>query len=116
MSRTLNELSNMSAESFLNPDNFRTFFDSTSLKYGAEQYAKGLEYGSVAEVVHISVRNVWSVVKKDGGNIQSYETIGYHSQTAELLRGFIDSGATIVVWRDDGERVTDTVIQGERAR
>lgn len=118
---TISQLSAMPATAFLNPKNFKTLFDREGSKYGQEQYAKGLAIGNDAKEVHISIRNVWSATTKTGGSIQSYETLGYHSETAELLRGFIDSGVTIVVWRDIPDpdddlayRVVDTVIQGER--
>lgn len=115
--RTIDTLSQMPATDFLDTTKLVTNYDGLNREYGNEQYNKGLEIGSKATEVHISVRNVWSAKLKTGGHMQSYETIGYHSGTAALMRGFIDSGVKIVVWRDlpadeSGDyRVTNTVIR-----
>lgn len=106
------------AQDFLNPDNFITGYDSLNAEYQTQQYNKGLELGKNALVINISVSDVWSMVMKDGSLRTSYERIGYHAGTAALLRGFIDSGAKIVIWRDsekyddDGYRyIENTTIQ-----
>jgi hypothetical protein len=119
--RTIDQLSQMPATDFLDTTKLISDYDALNSQYGIEQYNKGLEIGHSATEVHISIRNVWSARMKNGGIMQSYETLGYHSGTAALMRGFIDSGVTIVVWRqntlDDGSyTVTDTVIQGVRVR
>lgn len=117
---TIDQLSKLPAEAFQNPDNLASDYDLLSSEdYAHSQYNKGLTIGQCSKVIHISIRNVWSAELKNGGRMSSYETIGYHAHTASLLRGFIDSGVTIVVWReqpeDDGSyTVVDTVIQGAR--
>ena len=74
-----------------------TKFDSgyVDSQYGAEQYAKGLQIGAEFDTVTISIYGTWgarSALKM----ITSYETLGYHSNTHMLLKGFIDSGVKIV--------------------
>jgi hypothetical protein len=67
--------------------------------YGQKQYEKGLQYGRDAVKVTIGVNSVWGATMKDGGHVGSYEKIGYHACTADLLQGFIDSGVPIYVYR-----------------
>jgi len=47
---------------------------------------------------------------KDGSSMTSYEKIGYHANTADLLRGFIDSAVPIKVYRDTTEGITETLL------
>lgn len=91
-----------SAESFLNPDLFRTEFDNPA--HGEEQYRNGLRIGNECEVISIGISGVWGGTPKTGGSLSSYERIGYHANTADLLRGFLASGARVHVyrWKADG--------------
>lgn len=87
------------ATDYLNPENFKTGFDKDD-DYAMEQYKKGLEIGSEMGYILISDRSVWLAGNsKTTGVISSSEGIGYHKNTKELLKGFIDSGATITVNR-----------------
>jgi hypothetical protein len=79
--------------------------------YQSKQYQHGLDIGRNASSVHIAVNSTWSARMKDGASLSSYEGIGYHACTADLLRGFIDSGVRIVVHRLTPDDITDTVIQ-----
>lgn len=107
----MNELYTRPALSFLDWMSFTSGMDNLSNRnYADQQYIRGLRIGDAAKVVNISVSNVWSAVTEES-TIQSYEKIGYHAHTAHLLRGFIDSGVRIVVWRQDGDMITNTVIQ-----
>lgn len=101
------ELNAMPASAFLNPDNFITDWDRLypRSEYKAEQYAKGLAHGKDAEYIIISANSTWGAKLKNGGYLTAYEGIGYHSHTASLLRGFLDSGAKILVYRDGSEAV-----------
>lgn len=63
-----------------------------------EAYQKGLELGKECQKITIATNNVWGASTKDGASISSYEKIGYHSHTEELLRGFWDSGCPIQVY------------------
>ncbi len=118
--RIIDQLMTLQPQDFLNIENLRSAMDDLAgTAYGQAQYMKGVAIGNAAKVVHISITNVWSVEYHNGNRMQANETIGYHAHSAELMRGFIDSGVTIVVWRDIKEaggsyRVVDTVIQGER--
>lgn len=114
---TYKELAALSAFAYLSTDNFRTMFDaqhvaSGEFGYAARQYKSGLEVGQKSTEIHIAVNSVWSARGKDGGHTSSYEGIGYHACTADLLRGFIDSGCKIIVHRDNDDGHGQTVIQG----
>lgn len=114
MDRTIAELSAMLPDMFLTPENFYTPFDIPGFitEYDRKQYEKGMKYGLESNYITISVSNVWECSLKNGGSVSSYETIGYHSGTHALLRGFIDSGCSIKVYRygfEDAEGYTQIV-------
>jgi hypothetical protein len=93
------ELERLPAEAYLNPDNFRTEYDGRVLGKAEEQYQAGLEYGRNATRISLSYKGVWGASMKNGAMVSSYEGIGYHAETAALLKGFLDSGCAIVVYR-----------------
>lgn len=88
-------LETLSVSAFLNPDNFASSFDNQARS--DEQYQKGLEVGKNYEVITISFKGVWGA--QTPGTLTSYEGIGYHANTAALLRGFLDSGKPVLVYR-----------------
>jgi hypothetical protein len=90
------ELERLDYSEYLNWQKFDTPQDTPDR--GKSQYEKGLAYGREAEFITLSYKGVWGCVKGNS-TVTSYEGIGYHSNTKELLRGFIDSGAVIVVYR-----------------
>lgn len=93
------ELEKKPAIDYLDPENFKTGFDKND-EHAENQYKKGLEIGSEMGYILISDRSVWLAGDSSKtGVISSSEGIGYHKNTKDLLRGFIDSGATIVVNR-----------------
>jgi hypothetical protein len=77
---------------------FKTDWDITPAR-AEEIYRKGLKIGAEARYVFISANDTWGAAMLDGGTITSYEGIGYHAYSSDLLHGFIDSGAAIVVYR-----------------
>jgi hypothetical protein len=94
------ELSELSAEAYLDPKNFITDYDKTLDDYAKEQYEKGLNTGKEFALISIGASSVWSASMNGRGSLlSSYEGIGYHSCTADLLRGFLDSPAKVVVYR-----------------
>jgi len=97
------------AVDFLQPELFVTAYD-TNHDYAKAQYRKGLDIGSRAAYVSISIYGTWSAQMKNGGSMSSYEKIGYHIHTAELLRGFIHTGVMIKVFRDTTEGIIETVL------
>jgi hypothetical protein len=70
-----------------------------------------LEIGQSAKRIWISVTSVWSAEMQNGASRQSYEGIGYHACTAQLMKGFIDSGAEIWVCRRTKEGTIDVKIK-----
>lgn len=104
------ELSQLDATEFLNWKQFETTFDAMNNineDRDNKQYQHGLEIGQEFDYVCISRTSVWSAGMNAGGkSVTSYEGIGYHTNTAMLLKGFLDSGCKIYVYRDSlGERV-----------
>lgn len=103
--RSYKQLAAFKPRAYLNWRNFVTDYpldaDPNHPRQG-EQYAAGLKTGREAREIHLSIKGVWSARMKNGSSIQSYEGIGYHASTASLLRGFLDSGAPIIVHRADG--------------
>lgn len=87
---------------FLDANNFKTDSDTMPEKgYAEKQHAKGLSIGKEYGKVGVSCYGTW-YAEKPGSCITSYEGIGYHSCTADLWRGFLDSGAEVWVHRLDG--------------
>ena len=92
---------------YLIPDYFTTPFDSLHVNngYADKQYQKGLDLGHNARYITIVLNGAWSSMMLDASLHTSCETIGLHACTADLLRGFIDSKATIMIY-DAGEYYT----------
>jgi hypothetical protein len=70
-----------------------------SESYAREQREKALETGAGAVRITIAVNDTWGACRKDGGSTSSYEKLGYHSGTRELMAGFLESGTPIEVYR-----------------
>lgn len=116
---TLNALP---AEAFLDPSRFVTDFDARNQArdgYGDKQYAEGLKVSREAREVFISANGTWGADLKPtlpgslGASLTSYEGIGYHANTADLLRGFLAGPAPIKVYRRNGETKTIKPRTGE---
>ena len=99
MNKTYVELNAMAPEMFLNPDNFVTDYDAGAGEYKRQQYQHGLEISRQAKQVAVGMNGTWSAEMLGGSFLSSSEGIGYHSCTADLLRGFLDGPAEIVVYR-----------------
>jgi hypothetical protein len=95
-------------ENYLNPNLFSTVFDRPDR--AKDQYAKGLELGKEWPRISIGVNGTWSGCRF-GAAVDSYEKIGYHANTRELLQGFLDSGTQIFVYRWENRRVKCYQIQ-----
>jgi len=83
------------AEDFLHPANFITALDTMPV-------ANSTDVGGLASSmldVTIAINDVWSGVQKDGGHVSSYERIGYHANTAARWNNFLESTATITIYR-----------------
>lgn len=105
-------LNAMSAESFRNPELFRTSYDA---KLGdsvrEKHYRTGLEVSTKSREVIIAANGIWEASRHDGSRMISYEGIGYHSCTADLLRGFLDGPAPLVIYRYNGNAVERHLIK-----
>lgn len=101
MSAGYDELNALPPEAFLDPDRFATGYDDPA--YGKQQYAAGLKISQESESVHITAYGTWGAKDLDGnGSAISCEGIGYHKNTADLLRGFLDGPAPLIVHRLGG--------------
>ena len=94
------ELEQLPAEAYLEWKNFKTSVDNLpcNIKKAKEQYTKGLKIGREYDEITLSVRGIWGA-HKENSSCQSYEGIGYHANTQWLLKGFLDSGCPIAVYR-----------------
>ena len=102
MDGPLMEPNDRPALDFLRPERFRTGFDEPAL--GREQFAKGVIFGQTSAEVGVSANGTWYAIGRLGSLTTSSEKIGYHANTAELLRGFVASGCRVVVHRHDGSK------------
>jgi hypothetical protein len=89
-------------EAYLDPAGFRTGDDHLhgANGYPAQQYRQGRSVSAEAEEIHITAAGTWGARLPAGGYLTAAEGIGYHACTADLLRGFLDGPAPILVWRD----------------
>jgi hypothetical protein len=95
----LRDINMKSAAEFLNPDNFITKFDKDNPAYQVKQYNKGFEISNSSKLIFITATGAWGATFSNGEEMTAYERIGYHSCTADLLRGFLAGKAEIVVYR-----------------
>ena len=72
----------------------------TSPDQAEKSYRKGREDGPTFMVVSIAANNVWGASCRDGGNLSSYERIGYHAGSVDFIKGVLDSGCPVRVYRD----------------
>jgi hypothetical protein len=105
--QTLNALS---PEEFLTPEKFQTEYDRTPAGREAA-YKEGLRISGLATEVYVNYMGTWGAHLATGGLLSSYEGIGYHAYTADLLRGFLDGPAPVAIYRYDGQKITRTVIK-----
>ncbi len=90
------DLNKLAPIAFLHPHLFKTELDND--ERGKTQYEKGknIEY----DYILITYGGTWSAGDFDSHRYcTSYEGIGYHSNTADLLRGFLASGKPVYVMR-----------------
>jgi hypothetical protein len=93
-------LNAMAAECFLKPELFKTDMDHLPEHgYAQSQYEKGLKISNASVEVGISANGTWWAHGKDGSYTSSYEGVGYHSCTNELLRGLLAGTARFIVYR-----------------
>lgn len=74
--------------------------------YHRKQYASALELAKKGAIIHISASGSWSAeippehpYQSGYSSLSSYEVIGGHACTAELVLGWQDGGAPIIDWR-----------------
>jgi len=100
MSRGYRELNVLPPAAFLEPADFATSYDHQP-DYAARQHALGVLTSLQAVSVSISCSGTWGATLSNGV-VTSSEGIGYHAHTADLLRGFLDGPAPVIVHRWDG--------------
>jgi len=72
----------------------------TSPDQADKAYQRGLQDGPTFRSVTIAVNNVWGASCRDGGNLSSYEKVGYHAGSVDFIKGILDSGCPVRVYRD----------------
>jgi hypothetical protein len=106
------QVKDYSFDAYKNPENFITKFDvmDTDLiskeSYAKNQYKKGFELGQLNGKINITESGSFT-----SGNSVSFEKIGVSRNTKELLKGFIDSGAEIMVARSTEKGIEKKIIQ-----
>jgi hypothetical protein len=92
------------ASAFIDPTNFTTSYDLIKPKRNKEQYEAGLAIGRASHTIYINRHSSWASFALRNASHQlatfSHERIGTHANTSELLRGFLDSPAAILVRRE----------------
>ena len=115
MNTTYDQLNALPAAAFRNPINFITPFDTwhenVSKGYARKQYEKGRAISQNARAVYVSANGTWCAKMRDGTFVSSCEGIGYHACTADLLRGFLDGYAPLIVYRDTPEGIIETEVK-----
>jgi hypothetical protein len=108
------ELRALPAAAYLDPSLFVSPFDALQSVKDGKPYEHGLETSRNAFEVVISVGSTWGASMRNGGSLTACEGIGYNSGTADLLRGFLDGPAAIVVHRwnaGDGPAIETTIVK-----
>lgn len=98
------------ANAFMNPDLFRKPTDgdiADESTHAHQQYLKALEIARKAEYITIGITDTWGAKMMDGGTMASYEKIGYHRNTYALLKGFLDSGKLIKLFRLEHGKINE---------
>jgi hypothetical protein len=90
----------LAPEAYLKPEDFTTGFDTDAL--AKKQYEKGLKVSNESVEVGISANGCWYAVGHDGSLTTSYEGVGFHTNTADLLRGLLAGTAKFHVYRNYG--------------
>lgn len=103
----------LSPESYLTPHLFITEYDGKVPGYAQEQQRNGMQLGQDSHTIMIDQFGLWFAYKLDRGMVASgNERIGVHANTADLLRGFLASPASIVIQRfENGARAYHCIKQ-----
>ena len=66
------------------------------------RFKEGVEYGKGMVYVTIAINNVWGAYSKSGGDVSSYERIGYHAGCADFIRGLLSTDCPVYAYYDGG--------------
>lgn len=99
---------------YLRPENFITEWPADKDPAKCERrYQEGLALGPRVRCFNVCANGTWSADMLDGGYMSSYEGIGYHACSAAFLRGILDSGAAVRIYREGGD-LEGTLIQAKK--
>jgi hypothetical protein len=107
-------MSDYTASDFLDPDKFRTGYDTCALRANERYHAACIAFEDYSDVF-IGVNDTVSANLKGGnGHMTGYERLGYHAYSCELLRAILDSGCPVTVYRigSDGSIEKTQICQG----
>ena len=115
--RSYKVLNALPAEAFLDPEAFVTSWEGEKdTAYKAKQRKAALDASARAYEtggsVYVLENGTWGA-SGSGWCLTTYEGIGYHAGTAEVLRGLLEGPAAFYVYREDG---TKTLIKPEVPR
>jgi len=94
------------ARDFLDAPSFGTDFDVDEDR-SEQRYQDELKRCEGYTAFHIGINGTWSAKCKDGGHVSSYEGIGYHAYTADLLQAVLDSDCAFIVHRLEDDEIVD---------
>jgi len=100
------DLNSRPASAFLNADAFRTGYD-VDLVRSQNRYRDELSKCADYVDFHIGINGVWSATTKGGADVSSYERIGYHAYSADLLQAALDSDCAFIVHRVENGTIVD---------
>jgi len=98
------ELNARPASDFLNASLFETGYDVCLDRAKAKYDAFSADLNDFASV-HVSVNGTWGATTKTGGSVSSYEGIGYHAYTSDLLQAILDSDCPFYVYRIENDEL-----------
>ncbi|MEU1880331.1 hypothetical protein ABZ470_23745 [Streptosporangium sp. NPDC020072] len=116
-------LNAMAPEEFLFPERFATRYDQED-DYAQQQYERGVRLSGEWDEIYIRHTGTWGARRGKqvseafpdrephwSSECTSYEGIGYHRSTADLLRGFLAGPAPVYVERRTENGIVKTQIK-----
>lgn len=88
----------------VDPNDFRTDFDGLhdGTAYPEQQFAAGEKLAKEGYVLTIGQSGTWVASRSERDTIVSYERLGYHACTKDLLRGFLSANGKCLFYHFRG--------------
>lgn len=108
-------------DNFVTAEDNRTLREITPEQAALAAYERGLQMGKTYRCILINARSVWigyglcknicDSIERLKENYHSNEVIGFHKNSKELLKGFLESGAMIIIERYTEDGKSETIIK-----